>query len=263
MAEPDWHPDGWTVDPASMFDLSETTAIVTGGGSGLGRAIALGFGARGASVAIGDVDTESANEVVNAIDGEAMAAEADVTDQESLEQFRGAVIDEYGGYDVVVNVPGINVRKPALELTEEEWRRVVDVNLTGMYLGATVLGEPLVEAGAGSVVNMASVLGVVGLERQGAYAASKGGVVQLTRVLASEWAPEVRVNALAPGYMKTPLVVQVMDDEEWYEDMRRRHLMDRFGEPEEVVGAALFLASEASSFVTGTVLPVDGGWSAQ
>ncbi|MGM0591352.1 MAG: SDR family NAD(P)-dependent oxidoreductase, partial [Halobacteriota archaeon] len=137
------------------------------------------------------------------------------------------------------------------------------LNLTGVFLAAKVLGEPLVEQGSGSVVNMASALGLVANANQSAYASSKGGVIQLTRVLAVEWAPDVRVNAMAPGYMKTPLVREAMADEEWYEAMRRLHLLDRFGDPEEVVGGAVYLASEASSFVTGSVLTIDGGWTAQ
>lgn len=263
MAE--WHPTNWSVDPATMFDLSEKRAIVTGGASGLGRAIALGFAALGADVAIGDIDPDGAEAVVDAVagPGDAIAVEADVTNAESLERFRGTVIDTFGGYEVVVNLPGINRRKPALDLTDTQWRDVIEVNLTGMFHGTTILGEHLVDAGRGSMINMASALAIIGIARQSAYAASKGGVVQLTKVLAAEWAPDVRVNALAPGYMKTPLVVEVMEDQEWYEEMRDRHMMRRFGEPEEVVGGAAYLASDASSFVTGEVLSIDGGWTAR
>lgn len=261
----DWHPETWTVPPPDLFDLTGTNAIVTGGASGLGRSIALGLGAHGANIAIGDIDTGGASTVASAItdDVSATVIEVDVTDRDSLERFRAAVIDDLGGYDIVVNIPGINHRKPALDLTPDEWHEVIDVNLTGMYHAATILGEHLVETGHGSMINMASALGKIGIARQGAYAASKGGVVQLTKVLAAEWAPDVRVNALAPGYMKTPLVLEVMEDRDWYRDMRDRHMLQRFGEPEEVVGGAIFLASPASSFVTGEVLSIDGGWTAQ
>lgn len=262
MADTDWHPDEWKFDPGTMFDLEGKTAIVTGGASGLGRAIALGMGANGADVAIGDVDRVGAEEVAQAVDGEAHVFEVDVTEQASLETFREAVLDTFGGYEIVVNLPGINQRVPVLELAEADWRRVLEVNLTGMFLATKVLGEELVAADTGSMINMASTLGLAGLPNQGVYSASKGGVVQLTRTLAAEWAPDVRVNALAPGYIKTPLVVEVMEDRDWYEDMRRRHMMKRFGDPEEVVGAAVYLASDAASFVTGSVLTIDGGWSA-
>ena len=247
----------------TLFDLDGRTAVVTGGASGLGRQIARGLDAFGASVVVADVDDAGARETVDDLEGEALAVETDVTDRASLERLRDETREAFDGYDVVFNVPGINTRVPAFELTEERWREIVDLNLTGVFLCAKVLGEPLVEQGSGSVINMASALGLVGNPNQSAYASSKGGVVQLTKVLAAEWAPDVRVNALAPGYMKTPLVREAMEDDEWYESMRRLHLLDRFGDPEEVIGPAVFLASEASSFVTGSILTVDGGWTAQ
>lgn len=245
-----------------LFDLTESTAIVTGGASGLGRQIARGLDAFGASVVVADIDLAGARETLSDLDGDGRAVETDVTDRSSLEGLRDETLDAFGSYEVVFNVPGTNTRVPAFELTEERWREIVDLNLTGVFRCAKVLGEPLVEQGAGRMVNMASALGLVGLPNQSAYASSKGGVVQLTKVLAAEWAPDVRVNALAPGYMETPLVREAMEDDEWYESMRRLHLLDRFGDPEEVVGPAVFLASEASSFVTGSVLTVDGGWTA-
>lgn len=253
----------WTIDPESMFDLDGKTAIVTGAASGLGRAIAIGFAARGAVVVCADIDEAGARETVEAADGDAIAAAVDVTDAESLERLRERVRSEVGPYHVLCNIPGTNTRKPVLELSEAEWRDIIDVNLTGVFLASKTLGSPLVEQGAGSVINMASVRGLDGGPDQSAYSASKGGVLQFTKVLAAEWAPDVRVNALAPGYMKTPLVREAMTDTDWYEEMRDNHLLKRFGEPAEVVGAAVYLAGDASSFVTGSVLTVDGGWTAQ
>jgi len=256
-------PSDWVVDPESMFDLDGKTAIVTGAASGLGRAIALGFAARGASVVCADIDEAGARDVADAVNGDAMAAHVDVTDAASLEGLRDRVQTEYGTYDVLCNIPGINTRKAVLELSEESWREIIELNLTGIFLASKTLGAPLVEQGGGSVINMASIRGIDGGPDQSAYSASKGGVVQFTKVLAAEWAPTVRVNALAPGYMKTPLVREAMEDTEWYEEMRDGHMMERFGEPEEVVGGAVYLAADASSFVTGTALSVDGGWTAQ
>lgn len=247
----------------SLFRLDGTTAIVTGGASGLGREIARGLDAFGATVVVADIDVSGAEETVADLGADATAVEVDVTDRSSLERLRDRTIDVAGSYEIVFNVPGTNTRVPALELGEERWREIVDLNLTGVFLGSTVLGEPLVERGSGRMINMASALGLVANPTQSAYAASKGGVVQLTRVLATEWAPDVRVNAMAPGYVKTPLVREAMTDEEWYESMRELHLLDRFAEPEEVVGGAVYLASEASSFVTGSVLSIDGGWTAR
>lgn len=256
-----WESRSWQYDPKSMFDLSGQQAIVTGAGSGLGRAIALGFDARGATVVVADIDREAAEEVADACtDG--IAVKVDVTDEDSLQSLRDEVRSEYGDYQILCNVPGINIRKAVFNLSFDEWQEITRLNLDGMFQAAKILGEPLVNDGDGSVINMASVRGIDGGANQSAYSASKGGVIQFTKVLAAEWAPEVRVNALAPGYMKTPLVREAMGDQEWYERMREGHLLDRFGEPEEVAGAAVFLASDAASFVTGSILTVDGGWTA-
>ncbi len=244
------------------FDLTGKTAIVTGGGSGLGKEIACGIAAAGGAVVVADIDHESAEDTVTRIDGDALAVEVDVTDRAALEQLKDDTIDAFGSYEIVFNIPGINTRLPVLELSESQWRDMIDLNLTGVFLSAKVLGSELVRKQHGSMINMASIRGLVGGADQSAYSASKGGVVQLTKVLAAEWAPHVRVNALAPGYMKTPLVTEAMTDEEWYENMRERHLLDRFGEPQEIVGPAVFLAADASSFVTGSTLVVDGGWTA-
>jgi NAD(P)-dependent dehydrogenase (short-subunit alcohol dehydrogenase family) len=249
-------------DASAMFDLTGRTAVVTGGASGLGRAIARGLSDVGATVVVADVDADGAREVAGDLGGDAIAVETDVTDVESLERLRDRVIEEVGGYDVLFNVPGTNRRVPVFELDVEEWEEIVDLNLTGVFKCAKVLGEPLVEQGNGSVVNMASIRGIDGGPDQSAYSASKGGVVQLTKVLAAEWAPDVRVNALAPGYMKTELVREAMADREWHERMRDGHMLGRFGDPEEVVGGAIYLASDASTFVTGSTLVVDGGWTA-
>jgi NAD(P)-dependent dehydrogenase (short-subunit alcohol dehydrogenase family) len=246
-----------------MFDLDGKTAIVTGAASGLGRAIALGLASRGAAIVCGDLNEEGAESVADSIDGEAIGEHVDVTERESLMNLRERVLAEYGSYDVLCNVPGTNTRKPVLELSESEWREIIDLNLTGVFLASKTLGQPMVDQGRGSVINMASIRGIDGGADQSAYSASKGGVIQFTKALAAEWAPDVRVNALAPGYMKTPLVREAMADTDWYESMREGHMMERFGEPEEVVGGVVYLAADASSFVTGSVLSIDGGWTAQ
>ena len=249
-----------------VFRLDGQRAVVTGAASGLGKVIALGFARFGADVACADIDpegTRQTEEEISRLGRKSLSVQVDVRDWESVSSSAREIESWAGGVDVAVNVPGINRRKPVLELAPEEFSEVLDVNLKGVFHCAKAYGEMMVSAGRGKIINMASIFGLVAMERQAAYASSKGAIIQLTKVLALEFAShDVQVNALAPAYFTTPLVRQIMEDEAWYEDVVGRVPQGRFGEPWEIIGPAVFLASRASNFVTGTTLTIDGGWTA-
>lgn len=259
---PAWQPASWRYPPQALFDLSGRVALVTGAASGLGRAIAIGLDAYGAQVVLADQNVAGAEEVRESLGRPSLIVGVDVTEPSEVTAMVNGALAEYGRIDIAFILPGINVRKPALDIQDEEWERVMDVNLTAVFRSAREIGRVMVEQQHGSMILMASARGLIGGQRQGPYSASKAGVIGLTRVLAWEWAPSVRVNALAPGYLATPLVTQIAADPEWWQATEQLHALGRVGNPEEIVGPAVFLASDASSFVTGSTLVVDGGWTA-
>jgi len=239
-------------------------AVVTGAGSGLGRATAFRLAAEGARVACADQNGTRAEDTATAIadaGGEVVALEIDVTDARACARMIEAAVRRFGALTTLVNSAGI-AGPIGAELDAEEWRHVVDVNLTGTWLASQAAHEALAASGHGTVTNLASIYGVTGGSRSPAYAASKGGVTNLTRQLAMQWAPAIRVNCVCPGHVETPLTAAVMSDPAWREAMITKYPLRRFGHVEDVAAAILYLASDEASFVTGVALPIDGGYTA-
>jgi NAD(P)-dependent dehydrogenase (short-subunit alcohol dehydrogenase family) len=250
----------------ALFSLEGRTAIVTGAASGLGRSIAVGLGQAGAYVVAADLPGSATEETVEEIGPDrAIAVGVDVTTREEIEAMTDAVVGRTGRLDVLVNSAGIGGRGAAEGYPTELWDRVLAVNLTGTFNCCQLAGARMLAAGSGSIVNIASIGGLVGWAGSLGYQASKGGVVQLTRTLAVEWAGRgVRVNAIAPCTFETAVVArQRAAEPDLYPAMLARIPLGRFGEPEEIVGPALFLASDAAAMVTGHILTVDGGYTAQ
>lgn len=248
----------------SLFRFDGTTALVTGGGSGLGRAMAWGLACHGADIVILDRDFAAANDCVRemeAIGRRAWALQCDVSNEGSVAEAVGAALQCAGAIDVLVNNAGHNIRKPLLDYTVDEFDSLHDVHVRGTFLVSRALGRHMLERKQGTIINISSILGLVGAPEVAPYAAAKGALIQLTKVLALEMAPHVRVNAIAPGYIDTPLTRQHPPEKRKF--ITDRVPLGRFGVAAELMGPALFLASSASSFVTGTVLTVDGGWTAQ
>lgn len=251
---------------ARLNDLTGKLALVTGGASGLCRAMAWGLACHGADIALVDRDpggaAACAAEMAAASGRRVRAYGADVSDERQVEAAVAKVIDEFGRVDVLVNGAGHNIRKPLLDFTQAEFDSLLQVHVRGAFLLCRAVGLGMQARRSGSIINIASIAGLVGIREVSGYAAAKGALVQLTKTLALELAPHgVRVNAIAPGYIDTPLTRQ-------HPEETRRHIeagtpIGRFGEAAELIGPAVFLASAASTFVTGSTLVVDGGWTAQ
>jgi NAD(P)-dependent dehydrogenase (short-subunit alcohol dehydrogenase family) len=251
------------VTSLDRFRLDGQTAVVVGGAGGLGSAMARGLAEAGAAVAVADVGIDRAQRVADEIakaGGRALAVAVDVADAGSVERMAVQVEERLGPIEALVNSAGITHRCAAADFPEAEWHRVIAVNLTGVFHGCQVVGRRMLARRRGRIVNIASIAGQIGLTGTVAYAASKGGVVMLTRALAVEWAPHnVRVNAIAPSWFESDIGDLIHREPGYAERAMRRVPAGRMGTPDELVGAALYLASDASTMVTGHVLAVDGG----
>lgn len=250
--------------------LQDKAALVTGGGSGLGRSACLYFARAGARVAVADLPGRGAGETASLVEaegGEAISIDVDVTSAGQVAAMVGSVTDAFGGLHCAVNSAGTttSVRTDTHDFTADEWNRVLEVNLTGTWLCMQQEIPAMLAAGGGAIVNLSSIYGVVGAAGTAAYTASKHGVAGLTKVAALDYAQRgIRVNAISPGYIRTPMVQGVLDQKPELEDwMAARTPLGRIGSPEEIGQVAVWLCSPAASYVNGLIMPVDGGLTAQ
>lgn len=243
------------------FDLKGKNALVTGAGRGLGKAIADGLAEAGAVVYGTSRSTETADALTERYGTRAVAVE--MTDTASIRSGVAEILEHSGGIDLLVNNAGINIPKRATEITEEDWDDVLDTNLRGSFFLTTALAQGWLASGTpAAVVNIASQAGLVGIEERAAYGTSKAGLIHLTKILALEWAPNnIRVNAVAPTFVRTELTASTLSRPDWASELKSRIPMGRFGEPDDIVGAVIFLLSDAAALITGHTMAIDGGYT--
>ncbi|MCA9054132.1 MAG: SDR family oxidoreductase [Planctomycetaceae bacterium] len=251
-----------------LFDLHGRVAIVTGGSKGLGEAMAEGLASAGADLVLASRHAGEAEATAGRIAQEygckAVGVAADVVDPAAVQALVDRTVSEFGGVDILINSAGINIRGPIGDLTYDQFRQVQQINVDGTWLCCQAVIPHMQQRGAGRIINMASTLGVVGLANRTPYTASKGAVVQMSRALGLELAPHnITCNAICPGPFLTPMNVPIADSEEAKKFIVGAVALERWGRMEEIQGAAIFLASDASSYVTGSLLTVDGGWTAR
>ena len=248
-----------------LFDLKGKVAMVTGSSKGLGEAAAMALAKVGADVAVcgrNRTDIDRVVDRINATGSRSAGFILEVTSTETVRRGVDAILEHFGRVDILLNNAGTNYRVPVLEYPEDEWDRVIDTNLKGYYLVAQAVVPQMIEHGYGKVINMSSILGRIGIINQLAYASAKGGVDQMTKIMAIEWAKQgVRVNAIAPTYFETEMVKQIRNDKERFDFINTRTPMGRWGKLEEIEGIVIFLSSPASDFITGQSIAIDGGWT--
>lgn len=247
-------------------ELKGQTVVVTGGSKGLGKDIALTFAELGANVAISGRNQETLDatlEELRAHNPNCIAVSGDLSDIKEVKKLIDTAADQFGTIDVLVNNAGVNIAKPAMDVTEEDWDTVLDLNLKSAFFASQAAAKYMLAQNSGRIINIASQMAFVGYIKRAAYCSSKGGMVQMTKALAVEWAKQgIRVNAVAPTFVETEFTEKMFEDEAFKEDVNSRILLDGLSQPKDTTGAVLYLASNLSNFVTGETIKVDGGWTA-
>jgi NAD(P)-dependent dehydrogenase (short-subunit alcohol dehydrogenase family) len=255
------------LDLKKLFSCEGKTALVTGSAQGLGQVIALGLAQFGASLILADVTyPDKTARQVEAMGANCMAVQTDISDEVQVENLAANALSAYGKVDILINNAGVSQlsHTPTERLPVQEWDRIMNINLRGTFLCCQKIGKQMIDGGGGNIINIATTAGITGVPRAPAYCASKAGVILLTKSLALEWARyHIRVNAIAPHYLETELTDKLRQSASVFDALIKQIPLRRFGKTSEMVGAVLFLSSAASSYVTGTVLIVDGGYLAQ
>jgi len=246
-----------------LFNLTNKTAIVTGSGSGIGRRVTFALAEYGANVVVADLDNEAADHVVSEIkakEREAIGIRVDVTDPDDVQEMVDLAIKTFGRIDILFNNAGISIRGPAETFPLKDWNKVISVNLTGIFICAQAVGKVMIKQGGGKIINTSSVSGKLGHPGNLAYAAAKHGVIGITKVLAVEWGKyNINVNCIGPGVIKTPMTTAAFTDQERYQQLVNKVPLGRLGEPEDLIGAVIYLASDASNYVNGQIIYIEGG----
>ncbi len=241
--------------------------MVTGSSRGIGRTMALGLAHFGADIVVVSRnydDCEKTSSEIRQMGRTALSVQCDVTKKAEVEALVAKAVEEFGKIDILVNNAGMNIRKLLVDYAEEDWDKVLTTNLKGIFLVGQAVARQMINQGHGKIINISSILGGIGLPNQCAYASSKGGINQLTKVMALELAPHnIHVNAVAPAYINTPMVQAWISDPKRLSDIINSTALGRVGEPDDLIGPVVFLASEASNYITGHILYVDGGWTAK
>ncbi|HMA83648.1 MAG TPA: SDR family NAD(P)-dependent oxidoreductase [Candidatus Thermoplasmatota archaeon] len=246
-----------------LFNLDGKVAIITGAARGLGKSIAVGLAKFGAHVVITDViDTSGTLEEIKKFDDQSFDLQVDVSDESDVETMIKKTIDHFGSIDILVNNAGILKTANAEDFSEDDWKKVIDVNLNGVFLCAQAAGKQMIEQKSGKIINISSIAGLSGYASSVAYSASKAGVISLTKTLAAEWGKHnIQVNAICPGVFATNMTEDYLKDEDFKEMIKTKVPLSRYAKSDELIGTIIYLASNASDYMTGHALVIDGGWT--